>query len=217
MERVEVVPAERLAAVLFLPTTVSFRCRRRFRDSSAQPRRPADNTLQPGEPPTMLKPAAAICRPGRPLWRLCRVHRLFRHGPEIQQIPDDVAVIKVSFSHLGDRECRKRTPKNSPSCRQHARTDGLPARTLRHQGRDRHRRQERHHPPLHPTGLYKDGISTMYRRLSKSRLVTEDRGPHERQRQAGRLEIRQGGNDRSEAGAESRDRLPPDHGGLFFK
>jgi hypothetical protein len=31
--------------------------------------------------------------------------------PKYRQIPDDVALIKLSISHLGDRECRKRTPE----------------------------------------------------------------------------------------------------------
>jgi hypothetical protein len=35
----------------------------------------------------------------------------FRHGPGLPQIPDDVALVKLSISHLGDRECRKRTPE----------------------------------------------------------------------------------------------------------
>ena len=35
----------------------------------------------------------------------------FASSPKYQQIPDDVARIKLSISHLGGRECRKRTPE----------------------------------------------------------------------------------------------------------
>jgi hypothetical protein len=35
----------------------------------------------------------------------------FATSPTYHQIPDDVALIKLSISHLGDRECRKRTPE----------------------------------------------------------------------------------------------------------
>jgi hypothetical protein len=35
----------------------------------------------------------------------------FATSPTYRQIPDDVALIKLSISHLGDRECRKRTPE----------------------------------------------------------------------------------------------------------
>ena len=35
----------------------------------------------------------------------------FATSPKYRQIPDDVALIKLSISHLGDRECRKRTPE----------------------------------------------------------------------------------------------------------
>jgi hypothetical protein len=35
----------------------------------------------------------------------------FATWPKYQQIPSDVALIKLSISHLGERECRKRTPE----------------------------------------------------------------------------------------------------------
>jgi hypothetical protein len=41
----------------------------------------------------------------------------FATWPKYRQIPDDVALIKLSISHLGDRECRKRTPEELAKCR----------------------------------------------------------------------------------------------------
>ncbi len=35
----------------------------------------------------------------------------FSTNPTYKQIPDDVALVKLSMSHLGGRECRKRTPE----------------------------------------------------------------------------------------------------------
>jgi hypothetical protein len=89
-----------------------------------------------------------------------------RHLAEVPADPDDVALIKLSISHLGDRECRKRTPEelakmppnmraplDCPRERSDIRLevdlDGEPIfRTV-----------------LHPTGLYKDGVSTVYKRF----------------------------------------------------
>ncbi|HEX5802615.1 MAG TPA: hypothetical protein VFY24_06300 [Azospira sp.] len=90
----------------------------------------------------------------------------FATDPVYRQIPDDVALIKVSFSHLGDRACRKRTqeeldkmPRNmrAPLDCPRERSDIKIEVDLDDQPIVRH--------TLHPTGLYKDGISTMYRRL----------------------------------------------------
>ncbi len=90
----------------------------------------------------------------------------FATAPKYRQIPDDSALIKLSISHLGDRQCRKRTPeelaKMPPNMRApldcprersdinlEADLDGQPIlRTV-----------------LHPTGLYKDGVSTVYKRF----------------------------------------------------
>ncbi len=90
----------------------------------------------------------------------------FASSPKYRQIPDDTALIKLSISHLGDRECRKRTPeelaKLPPNMRApmdcprersdiklEADLDGQPVfRTV-----------------MHPTGLYKDGVSTVYKRF----------------------------------------------------
>ena len=90
----------------------------------------------------------------------------FSTAPRYKQIGDDVSLIKLSMSHLGDRECRKRTaeelaklppnmraPLDCPRARSDIRLvvelDGKPLyETL-----------------MHPTGLAKDGISTVYKRF----------------------------------------------------
>ncbi|MCB1967171.1 hypothetical protein [Accumulibacter sp.] len=90
----------------------------------------------------------------------------FATAPTYHQIPDDVALIKLSISHLGDRACRKRTPEELARMPPNMRApldcprersdinleldlDGEPVfRTV-----------------MHPTGLYKDGVSTVYKRF----------------------------------------------------
>ncbi len=90
----------------------------------------------------------------------------FATAPKYRQIPDDSALIKLSISHLGDRQCRKRTPEELAKMPPNMRApldcprersdinlevdlDGQPVlRTV-----------------LHPTGLYKDGVSTVYKRF----------------------------------------------------
>jgi len=90
----------------------------------------------------------------------------FATSPRYHQVADDVALIKLSISHLGERECRKRTPEELAKMPPNMRApmdcprersdiklemdlDGQPIlRTV-----------------LHPTGLYKDGVSTIYRRF----------------------------------------------------
>jgi len=90
----------------------------------------------------------------------------FATSPTYHQIPDDVALIKLSISHLGDRACRKRTPEELAKMPPNMRApmdcprersdinlevdlDGEPVfRTV-----------------MHPTGLYKDGVSTVYKRF----------------------------------------------------
>jgi hypothetical protein len=77
-----------------------------------------------------------------------------------------VALIKLSISHLGERECRKRTaeelakmppnmrapldcPRERSDIRLEVDLDGQPIlQTV-----------------MHPTGLYKDGVSTVYKRF----------------------------------------------------
>lgn len=90
----------------------------------------------------------------------------FATSPKYHQIPDDVALIKLSISHLGDRECRKRTPEELAKLPRNMRAplecprersditlhmdiDGQPVfRTV-----------------MHPTGIAKDGVSTVYKRF----------------------------------------------------
>ena len=89
----------------------------------------------------------------------------FSTNPVYKQIPDDVAVLKLSMSHLGGRECRKRTAeelaKLPPNMR--APLDCPRGRS------DIKVLVELDDKPLfdvvmHPTGLSKDGISTVYKR-----------------------------------------------------
>lgn len=90
----------------------------------------------------------------------------FSTAPTYQQIADDVALIKVSMSHLGGRECRKRTPvelaKLPPNMR--APLDCPRGRS------DIKLLIELDGKPLfetvmHPTGLSRDGVSTVYKRF----------------------------------------------------
>ena len=115
----------------------------------------------------MLKPAAAIAGQVVLYGAFAAFIGYFATDPKFSQIPDDVAVIKVSFSHLGDRECRKRTPeelaKLPPNMRAPMKCprerspvtvevdlDGTPA--------------VRAVAP--PTGLSRDGASAYYQRLA---------------------------------------------------
>ena len=90
----------------------------------------------------------------------------FSTNPTYKQIPDDVSLVKLSMSHLGGRECRKRTPeelqKLPPNMR--APLDCPRGRS------DIKLLVELDDKPLfetvmHPTGLSKDGISTVYKRF----------------------------------------------------
>ncbi|MBW7900787.1 MAG: hypothetical protein H3C26_04885 [Rhodocyclaceae bacterium] len=114
----------------------------------------------------MLKPAAAIAGQVVLYGAFAAFIGYFATDPVYRQIPDDVAVLKVSFSHLGDRECRKRTPeelaKLPPNMR--APLDCPRERSDINFELDIDGQTVVKHV-LHPTGLYKDGISTMYRRL----------------------------------------------------
>lgn len=90
----------------------------------------------------------------------------FATEPKYHQIADDVALVKLSMSHLGGRECRKRTPeelaKMPPNMR--APLDCPRGRS------DIKLLVELDGKPLfetvmHPTGLSRDGISTVYKRF----------------------------------------------------
>ncbi len=114
----------------------------------------------------MLKPAAAIAGQVVLYGAFAVFIGYFATDPVYRQIPDDVAVIKVSFSHLGERECRKRTPeelaKLPPNMR--APMDCPRERSdIKIEVDLDDKRLVTH--TLHPTGLYKDGISTMYKRI----------------------------------------------------
>ena len=52
----------------------------------------------------MLKPAAAIVGQVALYGAFAAFIGYFATDPVYRQIPDDVALIKISFSHLGDRE-----------------------------------------------------------------------------------------------------------------
>ena len=90
----------------------------------------------------------------------------FSTHPTYKQIPDDVSLVKLSMSHLGARECRKRTaeelarlppnmraPLDCPRGRSDTKIvvelDGKPFYDV----------------VMHPTGLSRDGIGTVYKRF----------------------------------------------------
>lgn len=90
----------------------------------------------------------------------------FSTNPTYRQIPDEVSLIKLSMSHLGGRECRKRTAdelaKLPPNMR--APLDCPRGRS------DIKLQLELDDKPLfetvmHPTGLSRDGVSTVYKRF----------------------------------------------------
>ena len=90
----------------------------------------------------------------------------FSTAPTYQQIPDDVALIKLSMSHLGGRDCRKRTAeelsKMPPNMR--APLDCPRGRSdiklvLELDGK------AMFETVMHPTGLSRDGVSTVYKRF----------------------------------------------------
>jgi hypothetical protein len=90
----------------------------------------------------------------------------FATSPRYHQIPADVALIKLSMSHLGERECRKRTPeelaKLPPNMRAPLECPRERSDTAVHVDLDG---QPLLRAIMHPTGLSKDGISTIYRRF----------------------------------------------------
>lgn len=90
----------------------------------------------------------------------------FSTNPTYKQIPDDVALVKLSMSHLGGRECRKRTPEELQKLPPNMRA---PLECPRGRS-DIKLRVELDDKPffetvMHPTGLSKDGISTVYKRF----------------------------------------------------
>ena len=90
----------------------------------------------------------------------------FATSPKYRQIPDDVALLKLSISHLGERECRKRTPEELARMPPNMRA---PMDCPRERSDIRLELDLDGEPVLrsvmHPTGLYKDGVSTIYKRF----------------------------------------------------
>lgn len=90
----------------------------------------------------------------------------FASAPRYKQIPDDVALIKLSMSHLGDRECRKRTPEELEKMPRNMRA---PMDCPRERSDIKLEVDMDEHPlfrtVMHPTGLSKDGVSTVYKRF----------------------------------------------------
>jgi hypothetical protein len=114
----------------------------------------------------MLKPAAAIAGQVVLYGAFAAVIGYFATDPVYRQIPDDIALIKVSFSHLGERECRKRSPEELEKMPRNMRA---PLECPRERSDIKIEIDLDDKPllkhTLHPTGLYKDGISTMYKRF----------------------------------------------------
>jgi hypothetical protein len=166
----------------------------------------------------MLKPAAAIVGQVILYGAFAAFVGYFATSPIYKQIPDDAALIKLSISHLGDRECRKRTPEELQKMPPNMRApmdcprersdiklevdlDGQPiVRTV-----------------MHPTGLYKDGVSTVYKRFE----VKE--GAHQLAVRMNDNLIKPGFNFVKETEITLRPAqvmvidFNPDKGGLFFK
>lgn len=90
----------------------------------------------------------------------------FATSPRYQHIAPDRALLKLSLAHFGDRECRKRTPeelqKLPPNMRAPMECPRERADIVLHLDVDG---QPLFHGVLHPTGIAKDGISTIYRRF----------------------------------------------------
>lgn len=142
----------------------------------------------------------------------------FATQPSYRQIADDIAIVKLSISHLGERECRKRSaeeleklPRNmrAPLDCPRERSDIRVELDIDGQNVVSH--------VMTPTGLYKDGVSTMYRRLEVKA------GPHT-------LAVRMQDDARKEGWRFTREErvelkpaqnlvidFHPDKGGLFFK
>jgi hypothetical protein len=90
----------------------------------------------------------------------------FATSPKYHQVADDIALIKLSISHLGERECRKRTPEELAKMPPNMRA---PLDCPRERSDIRLEMDLDGQPVLrtvmHPTGVYKDGVSTIYRRF----------------------------------------------------
>jgi hypothetical protein len=141
-----------------------------------------------------------------------------RPHPTYKQIPDDVALVKLSMSHLGGRECRKRTPeelqKLPPNMRApldcpRGRSDiKLRARTRRQAYLRNRDASDRPFQGRRLDGL--QAFRTQGRQLQAG-------GQDERQPGQPRLEPCQGGAGDAQAGAVLVIDFNPDKGGLFFQ
>ncbi|CAG1001572.1 hypothetical protein RHDC4_03227 [Rhodocyclaceae bacterium] len=90
----------------------------------------------------------------------------FATNPRYQHIPPDHSLVKLSLAHFGDRECRKRTPeelqKLPPNMRapmECPRERSPLSIEMDIDGKSVYK------GVIQPTGLSKDGISTVYRRF----------------------------------------------------
>lgn len=90
----------------------------------------------------------------------------FATDPRYQHLPENTALIKLSISHFGDRECRKRTPEE---------LEKLPRNMRNPMDCPRERSpinivvdidgKPWFNQTIQPTGIAKDGIATTYKRL----------------------------------------------------
>lgn len=90
----------------------------------------------------------------------------FATNPRYQHLAPDQALVKLSLAHFGDRECRKRTPEELQKLPPNMRAPMECPRErsplvieLDMDGKSMYK------GTIQPTGLSKDGISTLYRRF----------------------------------------------------
>lgn len=90
----------------------------------------------------------------------------FATDPRYHHISENRSLIKLSFAHFGDRECRKRTPEELEKMPRNMRNplDCPRERSPIELELDLDGKQI-FKGTMHPTGIAKDGISTLYRRF----------------------------------------------------
>ncbi len=128
----------------------------------------------------------------------------FATNPTYKQIADDVALIKLSISHLGGRECRKRTPEELAKMPPNMRA---PLECPRGRS-DIKLVVELDDKPMfetlmHPTGLSQRRHLHGLQALRSQGRHLQARGEDERQPGQSRLQFRQGSTDHAEAGRRS--------------
>jgi hypothetical protein len=90
----------------------------------------------------------------------------FATAPRYQHLPPDHAVIKLSISHLGGRECRQRTPEELAKMPRNMRAPlDCPRERSPIQLELDLNGKPLFHGQMQPTGVAKDGIATIYRRF----------------------------------------------------